>query len=830
MFPMPDIDRVFRCLLLGEEPLLFRCGDVLRQRGHAVVGVVTASATLRRWCDQHGIRVLGRSDYPHLLKTEPVDILCSVTHPALIAAQDIGKARYAALNYHDGPLPGYGGINASAWALVNGEKRHAIVWHHLTSGLDAGDIVERREVIIDERETSLSLNMKNAALALEGFRSLVERLERGDFAGTPQDASIARQVFSRHDRPAAMATIDWAESAETLDRLIRACEFGPYANRFGLMKVVHQDRAVVVREAIPIVATGEPGEILAVTDEHLDVACGANALRLKRLLALNGDALSGTQAVTTLGGRVGSRLQDPARIQRATHSRAIAEGEPFFVKALSHRLPVVLPFALSSGGAAARVAIDLPESFRQRFGGQVGDALVAAYAVVLSVLCREASFDLALVDVASRARLSAADGLLFPSTPLRVTVGATLAFAALVEAVRDERARLETRGAFLQDLVLRHPSLAEQVPLGRGELSSAAVVLGSAQPPPGAALTLALCDGMAALISDGRVNEERLQTFAGQLLCVLSTLAETPDVRVESLDLLTPAQLQQQVFGWNATSRAFPQDMLVHGAFEQQVDVRPRATALVCDGRSMTFLEVERGANRIANALRARGVGPGTYVGICMGRGFDLVGAMLGVVKAGAAYVPVDADLPLDRARFMLDDAGCTLLLTDAVGAGRFSDRAVLQVDGPEIGAAATDRPRRSASARDVCYAIYTSGSTGQPKGVVLTHRAVVNTLDWVNRTFEVTHDDRLLFVTSPSFDLSVYDVFGVLGAGASVDIASESLLADPAKLAAKLCQGGITLWDSAPAALVRLTGFLPESAQSRRWRRAPTAVRLARR
>ncbi|HKO91896.1 MAG TPA: amino acid adenylation domain-containing protein, partial [Polyangiaceae bacterium] len=221
--------------------------------------------------------------------------------------------------------------------------------------------------------------------------------------------------------------------------------------------------------------------------------------------------------------------------------------------------------------------------------------------------------------------------------------------------------------------------------------------------------------------------------------------------------------------------------------------------------------EVERGANRIAQALQARGVKPGERVGLYVQRGFDLVLALLGLAKSGAAYVPLDTAYPEDRVHFMLEDAGCRIVLCSAELTGLVAapGRVAIDVAGAEVRSASEARPVCPATSEDQCYTIYTSGSTGRPKGVVLTHRAVINTIDWVNRTLAVGPQDRLLFVTSPSFDLSVYDVFGALGAGASVEIASAALLADPAELVRRLVEPGITIWDSAPPALARLAPFL---------------------
>jgi amino acid adenylation domain-containing protein len=326
-------------------------------------------------------------------------------------------------------------------------------------------------------------------------------------------------------------------------------------------------------------------------------------------------------------------------------------------------------------------------------------------------------------------------------------------------------------------------------------------------------LALKLSGEKISLLTDGRVGEARLLALARELHCVAGAVCEDPERPLKELDLLDSETFSRQVFAWNDTERAFPDTLRIHDLFEQKVEEGPEAVALVFEGETRSFGDVEAAANRIANVLLARGIKPGSKVGILLDRGFDLVLTMLAVVKAGAVYVPLDTTYPTERVNFMIADAACALLLTSSERASGFDPGFVLAVDTQEVATSSSERPQCLATASDLCYVIYTSGSTGQPKGVALSHRAVVNTLDWVNRTFQMTPTDRLLFVNSPSFDLSVYDVFGVLGAGASIDIASSALLADPVKVAQKLCVQGITVWDSAPAALTRLVPFLPELA-----------------
>ncbi len=812
------------CLLLGEEPLAQRCADLLLERGHRIIGIVTRAQPLIDWAIDHDIPVLGRKQYPGVIKDRKLDALFSITHPALISPEVINQANVVAVNYHDGPLPRYAGMNGSAWALHNGEAAHALVWHHLTAGLDAGDILERRDVTVDPRETSLSLNMKNSALALESFEVLLGRIELGQLAGTPQRTDIERTVFSRHDRPPALCVLDWQQDATALDCLVRACDFGRFPNRFGTPKAVHRGAGVLVLEVEPTNQGSTnrqpttnrhgaaPGTVLAVEDSGIVVACGSGALRIKRCASLTGQSLTVQQAAEALAISKGSRLHTEHREAYTELSPQVARAEPFFLARLGNRNVPMLPFRQATSPNVVVVGVPLPDEFRGAFEGSLPDATAALFCFVLSCLLREDSFTVSLTS--TELQDSRRVPVMAQAMPFDISILTDSGFGAFAEGFARDRQELSKRPGFVLDLIARHPELASQPELRGASLSSVALVYGDGALPAGARLGLVVSEQATSyLITDGSIALAEVRQLQRRLLNVAAAAARDRERPLREVDCLDDAERNRHLGEWNATAREYPTELRIMDLFEQAVDRAPDALALIFEGQRMTFREVEQAANRLANVLQRAGAGPGEYVGLLVERCFNLVIALLGIAKSGAAYLPVDTIYPADRGHFMLEDAGCRFVVASASLVERCGARRVIVVDGDEVRGAPADRPTCPARSTDVCYAIFTSGSTGKPKGVVLTHRAVINTLDWVNRTFEVTPADRLLFVTSPSFDLSVYDVFGALGAGATVEIASNELLAEPEAMVRHLCEEGITIWDSAPPALARLAPFFPDDA-----------------
>ena len=226
-------------------------------------------------------------------------------------------------------------------------------------------------------------------------------------------------------------------------------------------------------------------------------------------------------------------------------------------------------------------------------------------------------------------------------------------------------------------------------------------------------------------------------------------------------------------------------------------------------------------ANQLAHYLQDSGIRSGDHIGICLERSPDMIIAVLGVMKAGAAYVPLDPTHPKDRLTHILNDASVALVLTAAKLVERLPEEAcpVILMDQAhsQMDKHSVTSPEIGSRAEDLAYIIYTSGSTGTPKGVMVQHRAVVNLIDWVNTTFGMNEQDKVLWVTSLGFDLSVYDLFGLLAAGGSIRIVPEAEVRDPERLLALLDEEGITFWDSAPAAMQQLAPLLHHNRENAR-------------
>ncbi|MGK5518174.1 non-ribosomal peptide synthetase [Micromonospora sp. URMC 107] len=278
-----------------------------------------------------------------------------------------------------------------------------------------------------------------------------------------------------------------------------------------------------------------------------------------------------------------------------------------------------------------------------------------------------------------------------------------------------------------------------------------------------------------------------------------------------SADPAAPVGPAAQQRAWNATARGYAADGPVHRLFEAQARLRPDAVAVRWAGGTLTFGELDRLANRLAWALRDRGAGPETPVGIRVPRGPLLAVAVYGVLKAGGCYVPVEPALPAGRAHALLAEAGVRLLVGTAGGDGWPVPPQVRTVAADAL--TPDDREPRSpepgTDEDSTAYVVFTSGSTGRPNGVAVAHRSLHNLLAWCRRTHGFGPHDLGLSVTSLGFDLSVFDLLGLPAYGAGVYIADDAQRRDPELLLDVLLREPVTYWNSAPTTLAHLAPLL---------------------
>ena len=260
------------------------------------------------------------------------------------------------------------------------------------------------------------------------------------------------------------------------------------------------------------------------------------------------------------------------------------------------------------------------------------------------------------------------------------------------------------------------------------------------------------------------LDPSTISRMAEHFQVLLEGIVAHPQSHLSKLPLLTQLERRQLLVEWNDTAADYPQDKCLHELFEAQAERTPTTVAVTYEDEQLTYAELNLRANQLAHHLRASGIGTESVVGIFMERSLEMVVGLLGILKAGAAYLPLDPTYPSKRLLFMLEDAEIKVVLTHQRLLERLPQQLVqpirLDVDWHLIAAESSENLCGFVGADNIAYVIYTSGSTGTPKGVMNTHRAVCNRLMWMQDAYRLTGSDRVLQKTPFSFDVSVWEFF----------------------------------------------------------------------
>jgi amino acid adenylation domain-containing protein len=308
--------------------------------------------------------------------------------------------------------------------------------------------------------------------------------------------------------------------------------------------------------------------------------------------------------------------------------------------------------------------------------------------------------------------------------------------------------------------------------------------------------------------------EETGQRMLTHLMTILEDAVENPDKHLSDLRIMTEKESCQQLEKWNNTTTNYPKGLCLHQLFELQVERTPKAVAVRYGDQQLTFGELNWHADQLAHYLRSLGVGPDICVGICLERSLEMVIGLIGILKAGGTYLPLDPAFPIDRLEYMISDAKAPILLTksDLLVAQHLIERLpdqdsciiYLDKDWAAVKAHAGGISGNSLQTRvtpdNLAYIIYTSGSTGKPKGVQLLHKAAVNFLTSMEREPGLTSDDILFSITTLSFDISVLEIFLPLITGASVVLVDREIAFDAVRLAQLLRESKATVMQATPA------------------------------
>ena len=822
------LSQPFSCLIVGEGTLPIRCAEILIAREFMINGIVSSDSMIRRWGEQKGISFLDPAgDLVAFIKRAPCDYLFSIVNPHVLPKEVLVLPRCYAINYHDALLPRYAGSHATSWAIMNREKMHGITWHVMSDRVDAGDVLKQRPIAIDAGETALTLNAKCYEEALSAFTELVDDLRHGCASRTPQNLN-EKTFFSRYKRPLSACVISWSRSAEEIDALVRALDFGPYTNPLGLPKLAIEDDFIVVSrtEVQESMSGAVPGTVTAIDDEFIKIATTTRDIALSKLLTIKGHTLLIAEAVEEFGLYEGCHLSDlksDTAVRLTELNKEISKYEHFWVERLCTQQPVELPYTARSVSLKAperyvSVTVPLPDEFTSRLAIQhpswkLGDSILTAFAVYIARICGISRFDIGYSDTELQHELAGLDRVFASQVPLRLEIDNASGFMKAIGSVRTQLEATNRQRTYARDVIGRYPALRSKAGLaGDHRLPVSIKWLAKSDKceiTPGNQIILVIEeDGTSCrwVYDAAAFDKLSITSMLRQFTNLLKAIAADFNQQLTDLPLLTETERHQLINEWNDTKRDYPKDKCIHELFEAQVEKAPDAIAVVFEDQEITYRDLNHRANQLGHYLRRQGVGPDIWVALVMERSIEMVIAILGILKAGGAYLPVDPDLPTERIQFLLGDAHIQWLLTqDKLRSGVTDfDGEVLCLDGDraKLSNESRENPQPTAQGHHAAYVIYTSGSTGTPKGVVNVQDGLRNRIQWMQQTYRLSAMDRVLQKTPYTFDVSVWEFLWPLSSGACLVLARPGGQRDSAYLVELIQSQRITTLHFVPSML----------------------------
>lgn len=719
-------------VLIGEGSLLIECGKKALAKDVAVLGVVAKNPAIRHWAEDAEIPVFeALSD----AAAKPFDWLLSIANLDMLTAEELGLASCGNLNFHDGPLPAYAGLNTPVWAILNGETHHAINWHHMVEKADAGNVVASRSFAIAADETALTLNAKCYEKALEAFDDVLRALTRGEVDGTPIGAG-ERRLYLGRVLPENRGYLDLNGSKEKAARLVRALDHGEYWNPMTLpkLRIGQWDFAVANSQPAAVRQAGEPGQVLGVEAAEITVQFSDGALALSGIRPLDVDA----PAIVDLIGE-GDFLKTP----KADATRKTPEG--FWRGQLQQADPV------QTGLCRGVASLDYESRPLSR-------ALTLAEAMaVASLLGQSAQSGCSFAYRA--AHWEASTGF----EPLTTVPALPIKPAALIADMNRLCALAATPPEV--ELRLRDPQISKIACPEVGVSDTGAL--------DGIAMTI-VCqkEGTALWFDEGLLAEAAMDILAARVERLVKLLAGK--TAIDRRNLLPKSEIMAVTKGLNGPQETFAPET-IQQMFEAQCAATPDRAALHFRGQTISYQALNARANRLAGQLTELGVGPDQFVGVHLDRSIEMVVAVLAILKAGGAYLPLDPGYPADRIAHFVKDSGCKIVVArPAKGVPGFDGTCVDPGSVANGDESDPGNPATRAGSDDLAYAIYTSGSTGLPKGVLVEHRNVQNFFVGMDQHIQRGEDDAWLALTSLSFDISVLELLYTLCRGIRLVLAED--------------------------------------------------------
>ncbi|USQ15251.1 amino acid adenylation domain-containing protein (plasmid) [Legionella lytica] len=816
----------FSCYVIGNDTLTMHCASILVEKNHSVWGIISTSHQIKAWCQEHNIpfiNSLHEFEQRHIHTS--FDYLFSIVNDVILPESILRAPRLHAINYHNSPLPKYAGLYATSWAILNNESEHAISWHLIEPQIDAGAIVKQSVFPIEKEDTALNLNLKCYEAAIESFASLVDELASNKECLVPQNLEH-RSYYGLKNKPKNLGFVAWDSSADDIDRLCRALSLGSYRNELATAKLFINDQWYIINahRILHVTSQGVPGTIVHLSKNEVQITTNTVDIALLSIMDAEGVIYDMERWSTLCALSVGQILPNINQLEYPLMV-SMPKIEKFWVQEYTHYIHHDLSFLAplnraQKSDSGRRSSLVLPQHISHQVHHYSSTMTIQPdhflLTVVLTYLYRlndYKNFSLQISDSERSAQLGKFSFFFSETYPLTTNLSHDLSFGETLSQVTNEILRLTQHDTFCNDLFVRYPEL--QVPQ-----KEVLIRFINDQEPISTSteeykLIISISKNGSGLHIHNKTNyqdNESSYAFFNRVEEHLALLLEDalahPDKKLYELTILSQEELGL-MNSWNNTDFEYDSTQLLHQKIEQQVLKSPQKTAAYFEGQTISYELLDKKANQLAHYLLHQGVQPNDSIGVHLHRSLDMLISILGILKSGAAYLPLDPHYPHQRIQYILKHSQTRYLITHEPHLShQLSDYNGIIINPNKVPYRefVSTQPLIKTQSSDLAYIIYTSGTTGTPKGVGIPHQAACNHMTWMKTAYDFKPDDRFLLKTPFSFDASVWEIFMPLIVGGLLVIAPDEAHTNPKELIDLIIQNQITIIQLVPSMLREIT------------------------
>jgi amino acid adenylation domain-containing protein len=791
-----------QAVVIGETGLCIACCNYLLLAGWKLLAVVSDDEQVQSWCQKSSVSVVKSEDYENL--RERGYVLFSVINPHLISETILEKHQVSlALNYHDSLLPTYAGVQSTTWAIINQEKVHGVTWHQISSGIDEGDIVLQKVIIIEPNESAHSLNIKCTEACLELFQSLLSAIERDNLSVTNQDLSL-KTYYGCSELPKYYGLVNHFKSYEEIARYARALDFGEgYDNAVATLKLIIQDQVYLV-ENPNLLRPKQKSSLLNLPSEGIRCVIGFDEIQFSVIKNSYGELI---EYINTEEAHVLCRTGLKPTRKDWTHLKEIKAKE----RSYKYKLLKLAPsdhFQFDTTLPKKEEAVEVLGIVEAAHLTET--QLIAAIACVLFRINQK---DILLTCYHQTPVSSWLANLIDTKSFIPIvnehSNQTCNEFEEFIESKRNEAITVT------KDFLYRYQRM--------DLLTDVGVVCSNdrcdMKLPQKHRLVFHITPAGVEIkgVRRDKVLQGAIQRSLREVFRCYNEYKKNLTL-IKDISLLSPREYQQIVYDWNQTDREYPKDKTIYQLFEEQVKKTPDKEALIFEDQSLSYRTLNEKSNQLARYLRqqyqeetGKNLQPDTLIVLCLERSLDMIIATLATLKAGAAYVPIDPNYPDERIRYILEDTKATLILTQSPLKEKLQSSLITHAGIQARLMTLDDEPYKEESSKnlnvystpqDLAYVIYTSGTTGKPKGVMVTQQSLNNLMVSQISLLGISAESRVLQFASFSFDAALSDIFVTIGCGAKLYILNNESRNNPHAIVEYIKDNQITTATLPPALL----------------------------